>query len=173
MDTTEIKLNFNRADFEELHFKHGNEKVLFSKDVKPQFLLSLVAATLFVASLAYSISAHKFWGVSTITTLIFILMVDHLIRKMAPIVKWKRSIQDFLNEQSKFINQRLTLSESTLTLKQDTRVTIMPWKNFKKIVIDNKSISLYGESDLILPKKSMTWQEFDLLKSEVLKNVTT
>ena len=168
MDTTEIKLNFNKADFEELHFKNGNDKILLSRTVKGQFILSLLAGCLLIASLIYSIMVNKSWGIFTILAVIFVLMVNHLIRKMSPIVKWKRSIRDFLNDQAKFINQKLTLSDKTLTLKQDTTITIMRWTDFKKIVIDDKSISLHGETDLMFPKKSMTWQEFDLLKNEIL-----
>jgi hypothetical protein len=168
MDTTEIKLNFNKADFEELHFKNGNDKVLFSKTVKGQFIVSLLSGCLLIASLIYSIMVNKSWGIFTILALIFVLLVNQLIRKISPIIKWKRSIREFLNDQAKFINQKLTLTDKTLTLKQDTTITIMRWTEFKKIIIDDKSISLHGDTDLMLPKKSMTWQEFDLLKNEIL-----
>lgn len=173
MNTPEIKLNFNRTDFEELYFKNGNDKILLSKTVKKQFILSLITCCFFIASLIYSITVNKSWGIFTIITVIFVLIVNQLIRKMSPIVKWKRSITDRLNEQAKFINQKLTLSEDTLTLKQDTTVTVVRWTDFKKIVFDDKSINLYGDTDLMFPKKSMTWQEFDLLKNEILEKTRT
>ena len=173
MNPTEITLHFNKADFEELYFKNGNDKVLLSKTVKEQFILSLIACFLFITSLIYSVIANKWWGIFTIITLIFVLLVNQLIRKMSPIVKWKNSIKEFLNEQAKFINQKLTLSENTLTLKQDTTVTIVRWIDFKKVVINDKSISFCGDTDFMFPKKSMASQDFDLLKNEILLRVKT
>ncbi len=173
MKPSEITLNFNKADFEELYFKNGSDKVLLSKTVKEHFILSLIAGCFFIASLFYSVIVNKSWGIFTITTLIFVLLVNQLIRKMSPVVKWKRSIKDFLNEQAKFINQRITLSENTLTLKQDTTVTIVRWIDFKKVVINDKSISFYGDTDFMFPKKSMTSQDFDLLKNEILLRIKT
>lgn len=171
MNATEIKLNFNRADFEELHFKNGNDKVFLSKNVKQQFILSLIAGCLFIGSFIYSVIVHRAWGIFTIISLIFVLVINHLVKKIDPIIKWQKTIRFFLTEQAKFINQRLILSENTITLKQDTTITVVPWKDFKKIVIDNKSISLYGDTGFIFPKKSMTWQDFDLLKNEILSRV--
>ena len=173
MNTTEITLNFNKADFEELYFKNGSDKVLLSKSVKEQFILSMIAATFFITSLIYSIIVNKSWGIFKIITLIFVLIVNQLIRKMAPVIKWKRSIKDFLNEQAKFITSKLTLSENTLTLKQDTTTTFVRWIDFKKVVIDDKSIILYGDQDFMFPKKSMTWQDFDLLRNEILLRIKT
>jgi YcxB-like protein len=173
MQTAEINLNFNKADFEEIHFRNGSEQILLSKMVKRQFILSLVTGAFFIASLIYSIITNKSWGIFTIITLIFVLIVNQLIRKMAPVIKWKRSIKDFLNEQAKFITRKLTLTEKTLTLKQDTTITIVRWEDFKKIVIDDKSICLYGDENFMFPKKSMTWQEFDLLKNQILLKVKT
>ena len=173
MNTNEITLNFNKADFEELHFKNRKDKILFSKIVKKQFIFSLIAACFFTGSLIYSIIFNKAWGIFTIITVIFVLIVNQLIRKMTPVIEWKRSIKEFLNEQAKFITRKLTLSENTLTLRQDTTITIVKWTDFKKVVIDDKSICLYGDENFLFPKKSMSWQEFDLLRNEVLLRVKT
>jgi hypothetical protein len=173
MNSAEITLNFNKTDFEELYFKNGSDRVLLSKIVKGQFILTLIAGALFISSLIYSIIVNKSWGIFTIVTLIFVLIVNQLIRKMTPVIKWKRSIRDFLNEQAKFISSKLTLSEKTLTVKQDTTITIVRWIDFKKVVIDDKSIILFGDKDFTFPKKSMTWQEFDLLRNEILLRIKT
>ncbi|HEY5405850.1 MAG TPA: hypothetical protein VIJ92_02135 [Ginsengibacter sp.] len=173
MSTTDINLNFNRADFEEVYFKNGSDKVWLSKMVKEQFIFTSIAAIFFTASLIYTAIANKSWGIFTIIALLFILMVNQLIKKMAPVIKWKRSIKDLLNEQAKFITRKITLSENTLTLKRDTTITIVRWKDFKKVVIDDKSISLYGDENFLFPKKSMTWHDFDLLRNEILLRIKT
>lgn len=173
MNTSEITLSFNKADFEELYFKNGNDKVLLSKTVKEHFILSVITGCLVITSLIYSITVNKSWGIFTIITLIFVLLVYQLIRKMSPIIKWRKSITDFLNEQAKFINQKITIAENTLTLKQDTTVTIVRWMDFKKVVITDKSISFHGDTDLMFPKKSMSSHDFDLLKNAILLKVKT
>jgi len=53
MNTTEINLNFNKADFEEVYFKNRENNMLFSKLIKKQFMLSLIFGTLSLASLIY------------------------------------------------------------------------------------------------------------------------
>lgn len=173
MNTNEINLNFNKADFEEIYFKNGNDKVFLSKNVKEQFVLSFVAGCFFIASLIYTVIANKSWGIFTIITVLFILIINQLIKKMSPEIKWKRSIKELLKEQAKFITRKLTLSENTLTLKQDTTITIVRWRDFKKVVIDDKSICLYGDENFLFPKKSMTWQEFDSLRNEILLRIKT
>jgi len=171
MNTTEINLNFNKADFEEVYFKNRENNMLFSKLIKKQFMLSLIFGTLSLASLIYFTMSNKSWGIFTITTVIFVLVLNQLIKKMAPELKWERSIRDFLDEQAKFISRKLTLSENTLTLKRDTNITIMRWKDFKKVVIDDKAISLYGDETFVFPKKSMNWHDFDLLRNEILLRI--
>ncbi len=173
MNTTEINLNFNKADLEEIYFKNKGTNMLLSKMVKKQFILSLILGVFSVTSLIYSTISNKSWGVFTIITLIFILIINQLIKKIAPELKWERSIRDFLDEQAKFISRKLTLSENTLTLKRDTTITIMRWKDFKKVVIDDKAISLYGDETFVFPKKSMNWHDFDMLRNEILARIKT
>ncbi len=173
MNTTEINLNFNKSDFEEVYFKNKGTNILFSKMVKKQFILALILGAFSVTSLIYSTVSNKSWGVFTIVTIIFVLVLNQLIKKIAPELKWERSIRDFLDEQAKFISRKLTLSENTLTLKRDTTITIMRWKDFKKVVIDDKAISLYGDETFVFPKKSMNWHDFDLLRNEILLRIKT
>ncbi len=171
MNPREILLNFNEADYEEIYFKDRSDKVLFSGTVKLYFVSSIAAACLLAASLVYSFMHHNGWGVVTVIAVIFILTVYELARKISPAVKWKRSIKDLLTEQSKFISQKITLSDNTFTFKQDTRITIVRWADFKRVVIDDKSITLYGDEKLLLPKKSFSYQDFDYLKEEVLAHM--
>jgi hypothetical protein len=171
MNATEIKLSFNKADFEEVFFRNGADNIFHSKNVKQQFVLSILAGLFFSFSLIYSIATNKWWGALTVVTLIFVLLVNELVRKISPVMKWKRSIKDFLNAQAKFMNQKIALSENAITLQQDTTLTTIPWKDFKKVVIDDKSIGLYGDTDFIFPRKSMAWHEFELLCNEILSRV--
>ena len=173
MNTTEISLNFNKADLEEIYFKNRGTNMLFSKIVKKHFILSLILGAFTVTSLIYSTMSNKSWGIFTIVTVIFVLVLNQLIKKIAPELKWEKSIKDFLDEQAKFISRKLTLSENTLTLKLDTTITIMRWKDFKKVVIDDKAISLYGDETFVFPKKSMNWHDFDLLRNEILLRIKT
>lgn len=171
MKPKEITLNLKKSDLEELYFKNGKEKLLFSKPVKEQFILTLIAGLFVAASLTLSIITHKSWGIFTIITLLFILIMNDLFKKMAPIKKWKRSIKDLINEQTKYISQKLILSEDSLTLKQDTTITVIRWNAFKKVVMDTYSINLFGDEQLIFPKKSMNSAEFDFLRDEILLRI--
>jgi hypothetical protein len=171
METNEIKLNFNKPDYEEVYFKNRGEKLLLLPTIKKQFTWAIISGILFISALIYSMIAHRSWGIFTIITLIFILVVKELIEKISPEIKWKKSIRALLDKQAKIITNRLILSPNALTLKQDHTVTVVRWTDFKKAVIDDKSISLYGDEKLVFPKKSMTWQEFELLKKEVLAGI--
>ena len=171
MNATEINLNFNKADLEEIYFKNRGTNMLFSKMVKKQFILSLILGILSVTSLIYSTISNKSWGIFTISTITCVLVLNQLIKKRVPDGKWERAMRDFLDEQAKFISRKLTLSENTLTLKRDTTITIMRWKDFKKVIIDDKAISLYGDETFVFPKKSMNWHDFDLLRNEILLRI--
>jgi YcxB-like protein len=171
MKPKEITLNFNKADFEELCFKDNGSRILLSKPVKEQFILSVIAGLFVIASLILSILTYQSWWIFTIITVLFMLIMNQLFKKMEPIKRWKKSIKEFINEQTKFISQKLILSDDTLTIKRDSTITVIRWKAFNKVTIDPKSINLYADDHFMIPKKSMTSAEFDLLRDEILAKV--
>ena len=167
MNPKELSLNFNKADFEEIHFRNTG-KLLFSKNIKPHFIATIVVVCLLAISVIIAITQHKGWGIVVITAVVAILISYELIKKISPVLQWKKSIKESLNNQAKFINQKISLSENTLTFKQDTKITMVRWTDFKRAVIDDKSITLFGDETLLFPKKSMSYQDFDLLREQVL-----
>jgi|GEM_PF-1867110 len=164
----EIPLSFNRADYEEIYLPGNSRKIWLTKGIRPYFNLALASAFLLAGSLVYSLERHNGWGVVTVIAVLFILGVYELTRKMGPALKSNRAIGDLLLEQSRFISQKVILTDHTLSLRQDTKITMVRWEDFKRAVIDDRSIRLYGSEELLFPKKSFSYTDYDLLKEQVL-----
>jgi|SRR6185437_1875852 hypothetical protein len=171
MNTTEITLTFNRADFEELYFKDNNEKLFLSPNTKERSLLALIFGCLFFSSLVYSLITDSNWGVCIVIFPLFAMITFNLYRNVAAIIKWKKSVNKYLNEVAAYKSHKIILSESAFSLVQDTTEYIERWSEFKKITIDEKSITLYASEKYVIPKKSMSLADYELFEKEVKEKV--
>ncbi|MBF4473783.1 YcxB family protein [Flavobacterium sp. HJJ] len=171
MKTLEIDLTFRRLDFEELYFRNGNEKLFFSPTSKSQAYISIVVGLLFVNSLINFIITDT----SQETVLfLFILWCVTLIlfgEKIYKVLKWRKSIKTFLDKTSKYKVNKVILTENAMLLIEDTTETIEKWSNFKRVTINNESITMYGDENYLFPRKSMTAEEYELFKNIVHENI--
>ena len=88
------------------------------------------------------------------------------------LLDWRKSIKDYLDKVEKYKYHKIVLSESAFTLITDTDETIERWSEFKKVEINELSITLWGnESYLIpsylIPKKSMDPKDYEFFEKEI------
>jgi len=107
-----------------------------------------------------------------IWSIIFVVILGNYIHTFKKLVEWKKSIQVYLDREEKYSKNKLILSDEYFSLIQDEKETIEHWSNFKKVQIEENYISLDGKENYLIPKKSMSAENYKLLKdfiSEKLK----
>jgi tetrahydromethanopterin S-methyltransferase subunit G len=86
---------------------------------------------------------------------------------------WKRQIHKYLDDLDKIKENKIIITPSSFSLVQDNRETIEKWTEFKKAEINDTYILLLTSTNYMIPKNSMTSDEFDSFKkviSEKIKN---
>ncbi|MFM7015454.1 MAG: YcxB family protein [Bacteroidota bacterium] len=171
MDTKEIILNYHRKDFEEIYFSHGRDKVLFHQDVKKEFYTVIIVFSILIVLFIYYLSTGNNLQILVVTTILFFLASINLYKKASPLFKWKNQIHAYLNDLSKIKDHKIIIEPLSFSLVQDQQVFIEKWTEIKKVEITDNYILLQTNSNYLIPKNSMTLQEFDFLKNIVLEKI--
>ncbi len=167
MQVTEIRLNFKKNHFEEIYFRNGNEKIFFSKTVKEHTYIVLFFGTLFLSSLIYSISTNTGWGIFILLCIPMILSFLMWLHMVRIVLKWRKSIKRYIEKICAYSNYKVVLSENTFSIIADNDETIEKWSELKQVEIDDLSLILHAVDNYMFPKKSISAEEFDFLKTEI------
>lgn len=171
MKTIEINLTFRRADFEELYFRNGNENLFFSPTAKTQTYIFIFLGLLFFFFLGYFRITNESLENMLFICMLWILSAIILGGKIYVVLKWKKSIKQFLDVTSKYKINKLILSETSISIIQDDKEHIEKWSEFKKADINDESIILYSIVNYMFPRKSMTKEEYEFFKEIVRKKI--
>ncbi|WP_157485923.1 hypothetical protein [Flavobacterium soli] len=167
MKTIEIDLTFRRADFEELYFRNGNENLFFSPTAKTQTHIFIFLGLLFLFFLVHFRITNESQENMLFVCILWILSAIILGGKIYTVLKWRKSIKTFLDKTSKYKINKLIVSEVSISIIQDDKEHIEKWSEFKKADINDELIILCSTVNYMFPKKSMTNQEYELIKEIV------
>ncbi len=162
-ENIEITLNFHRNHFEEIYFKNNQGSYIHNTEIKPLFRNSVILLMVFVLLFFYT-KAKNEYEILIIPFIPLIVFIFKYLEKLAIIQKWKKSVIRYLNEQEQYISHKLILSNNSLSVIQDGQETIEKWTNFTSIKILDDYISLNSSEHFLIPKKSVTPEEFQILK---------
>jgi hypothetical protein len=165
METSErtIDLNFSRKDFEDIYFRDNQANIYFSPQIKNSFIVFLAILVLFISSIAYSLlTGENAWLVPVLLTSLLLALYNYY-RKASLIVRWRKSVLEFIDKNSQFKSHKLVLNQNFLSLIQDQTETVARWSVFTKTTIDESQISLIGTDNYLFPKKAMSADDFEFL----------
>lgn len=174
MDNKVIELKYNRTDFEDIYFRNGGDKTFLNHHLKKQRNIFFLFLGMFIVTLIYILSINENFGfLIFVGILLFFSFYDWYI-KASPGIKWKKEIKIYHDGLDKIRENRLILTENAFSLIQDKKETIEKWTEFKRAEMEENFISLISNTTTyLIPKKSMTTEEFDFLRtlfSEKIKN---
>ncbi len=169
-ETTEIELNFNRKDFEEVYFNGNQASYVNSETTKNPFRNMLVSGLIFFFLLFKSISEGGTQIVTIILGIIFIYFLADYLTKAFGIWKRKKKVEVYLNGVEKIKSHKLILNKNTFEIQQENEIVTELWTDFKKPEINDMFTYLVSKSEnYLIPKKSMTELEYEELKS-IIRN---
>lgn len=167
---TEIILSKDTAILKTIYFRDRQHKIFFGPATKKQSIyltittlafpffvmkaLSFEDSTLLVmGSIFYSLICFDFWRVAK------------------PIIQWKRSVETFLKKAESIKDLRFVYNDTFFIHIQDQEELKQRWEVIDKAVMNDQFIWLYSDFNVLLPKGSMTNEEYQILKEMVMEKV--
>ena len=169
-ETTEIELNFNRKDFEEVYFNGNQVSYVNSETTKNPFRNMLISGLIFSFLLFKLISDDGTQIGTIIFGIIFLYFLVDYLTKAFRIWKKKKKVEVYLNGVEKIKTHKLILNKDTFGIQQEDEITTEFWTDFNKPEINDMFTYLVSKSEnYLIPKKSMTELEYEELKS-IIRN---
>lgn len=162
-----INLSFRREDFEEIYNLKKEGSIILNRHTRIYFWIVIVLGIAFSASLFYSTSENRYVTVSLMFFVWLILFTIVLYSVAKPILKWKRSVLNFIKTNESYKKHVLILTENCIELVEDEARTLEKWSSISNIKIEADYLILSGSKSFIFPKRSMAEAEFEYLKEFV------
>lgn len=168
---TEIVLNTNVENLREIYFGTGNHKYFFGPTTKKE------SAYLVLVLISYPFFALKTFNLKNRVTFILLtilvgIQIYSFIKAAKPIIKWKREVNDFLQKSSRIQVIKVIYTDDYFLHQQDEMISKVDWNEITHAIIQDNLIEIFNEStNFMLPKKSMSESEFELLSNTVMEKV--
>lgn len=171
MDYLEIKLNYNRKDYEEVYFRNGGEKTFLNKHFRKELYTLLLLTILTLAGVFY-VSMYSGNNIVLIflSTFLFFTFWDYFKKGKASHV-WKKGVIKHLDLLGKVKNHKIVLKASTIEIIQDDFVIVENWIDCKGLENEPTFICIIGKGNYVFPKKAMTEQEFKNIRLFVSEKI--
>jgi hypothetical protein len=172
MEEKVIELKYSRKDFEEIYFRNGSEKTFFNKQLMLERNTFLLIGAIFIADLIYLLSTSENFVFLIVIGILFSYSFFNWYKKALPGIKWKREVKNYLNDLDKIKHNKIILTNNAFALVQDQKETIEKWTEFKRVELEENFISLISNSTTyLIPKKSMTSEEFLFFKTMIVSKI--
>lgn len=166
-----INLSFNRRDLEAIYFGNNQGNPILSLDVRTEIISFLLCLSFFFISIIYTTyNESKSWLILISAVLTILSFIPYFI-KVRSLIAWKTSVLRFLKQNEIYVNHRLEITDHSITLVQDDTKHIYTWSAFSSAQISDSYISFSGKENFIFPYKSMRHEEYEQLKSVVIKHL--
>lgn len=168
-----ISLNFNRKDFEEIYFRNNQGNFILSPMLKRDFKIFITSLLIFVGTVIYSWITNKNAWLIVISAIVTIITFIPYYTKVIQLKKWRNSVIEFIKVNEIFKQNKLILTENTLSLVQDEKEEINKWSAFTRAEITDNYLTLTGNTQYFFPKKSMPPDDYVYLIGKIkshLKN---
>ncbi|WP_300671004.1 hypothetical protein [Soonwooa sp.] len=160
----EIELNFNRKFFEEIYFKNNNGNIFFGPQTK-SFSIAFIILSVFLILIRSNFTFYSAnWPLFYFLVFIDILVFLNLAARVFNILKWKNSIRKYLDSIENHSTYKLIADENAFAIILDENITKEKWSEIKATKMQADYISLKGNYEYFIPKKSMTDSEYENLK---------
>lgn len=167
----EIILSVKRKEIEKLFLSKKGGNYFTSELLIEPFLYSVICIILVIGLIIleqFIEIPSLFYIVVVPITVFFVWQYFLMVRGL---FKHKKSIKDWLDYVESFKNFKVNVTENSISLTMDEQVTIQKWSIITYCKMDDKRITLKGESQIFLPAVSMTGDEYEFLKEIISKKL--
>lgn len=167
---TEIILKIDVEELRSIYFRDNRQRYFFGPETKRQtffFLLAILTFPFFV----YEYLPSSDNGLFIVGTMFFAYLIHNYWSVAAPIYKWKKGIEEYFESVKKIGTLEFQYNDCYFTHIQDNVEFKQEWTIIDRATINDQYIWLYSNTNFLLPKNSMTKNEYDELSKMVMKKV--
>jgi hypothetical protein len=169
---TEIVLKIDIHELERIYFGKDQGKYFYGPTTKRQTVLLIISLIVYPIFFYYTIDLENNLIFVLGTVLISLGLYDFL-RVAKPIIAWKKSVNEFLKKAADTKVLKVIYTEKYFLHISDSKESKVDWTSFTSALINDDLIWLYtATSNFLVPKKSMTKSEFEMISDTVMKKVT-
>jgi hypothetical protein len=168
---TEIGITYRREDFEEIFFKDRAGDYFRSESVRGSFsAMAILGITLFM-TLIYATFYSVYPLIVWLLALMFVTHLVNYVRAARKLYRWKKEVKDYLDSTERYRQYSIILSAESFTIRRDDEDVIEKWENFKSAYLSDAYIRLYGQENFFIPSKSMSSDEYQVLREAISEKI--
>jgi hypothetical protein len=175
MDELKIELKDGYNALKNVYFRDGKGSIFTFRWTKIPILVSSIFVVLAITfyCIAYLYPDMGWIFLTTICSLSAFIGIIFIGFRSTKYLKWKISVDKYLNGFRKYESQWLTLSEFTFELSNSDQTVIEKWENIKAVSIYKDNILLKSSiySSYTFPEKSMKPDQFAEFKNFVTQRM--
>lgn len=153
--TIKINLKTDTNDLREIYFQGNRHKYFFGPDTKRQSMYLVFTIVVFPFFVAYALPAKNDWYF-IIGCMFFSYLIYDFWKAAMPIIRWKKSILNFLEKAEKIEVLKLAYTDDFFIHTQNNEVVKQQWKIIDRAIVNDRFIWLLSSKNILLPKSSMS-----------------
>lgn len=167
---TEIRLNKDIEDIRAIYYSDNNQKYFFGPNTKKQSIYMSIAIIIFPFFAFYALNLKDSWIFILGSVFLSLIIYDYW-RVAKPIIEWKKSVEAFLKKAEKTEDLRFKYNDTFFIHIQDNEELKQNWEVIEKATIHEKFIWLFSDTNMLLPKSSMSENEYHALSELISRKV--
>jgi len=171
MVNREIKLTFRKSDFKEVYYRNNNGHLFLSSTTKKNVKYSCLALTGVIISILLCNYYNEYWAIFIASLFIFGFQLIGLLVSISRLLKWKNSVNAFLDRTSKHQSHSIVISDNAFSVIQDNNEIIAKWSEFKTAEITDQFVGIVGAQNYLIPAKSMNADDYKFLRDTVSSKI--
>ncbi len=87
--------------------------------------------------------------------------------KAAQIIKWRRTVKDFIRHNENYKYHKLILNESSFTVVQDDKEEIQKWFAITHVEIGKNYLLVNGPTQFLFPRNAMPEDDYQFFIDQI------
>lgn len=170
MTTKEIILKTDINDIREIYFRGNKQKYFFGPETKRQSVYLVLFIVIYPFFAVHALQSNDRWYF-VFGSIFFSFLVYDFWRVAKPIIKWKKSILSFLKRIEKVEVMKLKYNDDYFIHIEDNKELKQEWSVIDRALINDRFIWLFSNTNILIPRSSMSEDEFIALSKTVMNKV--
>lgn len=167
-----IRLKPNRKDFEDIYFSGNQGSLFFSATTKGKTITTIaIGAILLIALLLKDNLGKENFGILYFVSFLFLLCAVFLSVSVNNVARWKKGVNGYLKSLENCNLYEIRFNNEFFNVTIDHQEENNLWKDFLTADINDDYIALDGKYSYMFPRKSMSKEDYNLLKKSVKENI--
>lgn len=167
-----IVLKPKKQDFEEIYFSGNQGSLFFSPTTRGKTITTIIIGLILLIIFFFKddFTKEKF-GILYFVSFLFLLCAVYLSVSVNKVSKWKKQVSAYLKnlENCKVYEIRFDNTFFTVIIDDDKETS--EWKGFEYFDSNENFISLEGKYSYMFPSKSMSKNDYNLLKKTIKEKI--